>query len=320
MTHYHPRLNDKGSKVPLHQPSQPTALPAWEDPLAVATVTPGAPMPPALNGIPFASWQPPADHAAWTGAAESDDFEEPDFKPPPGKKPASGSVILEPDGRVWLVAPSNGFGGYQATFPKGRVEHGLNRRATAIKEAFEESGLHVRLTGFLIDSDRTTTYTRYYRAERLGGNPADMGWESQAVHLVPRSQLDDVLNSSQDRHIINALPPSREEALEVDQMTNAGSLGAGNRLVMTVDGFRQRFGYWPSRLILSGETLDSLQHDIFSERAWSMLNARLSVSPGSEGMINAEGLNGERFEYDGKQYTSTLTETAAQWIWGCRLL
>lgn len=39
---------------------------------------------------------------------------------------------LEPDGGVWLVAPSDGFGGYRTTFPKGRVEPGAALQATAI--------------------------------------------------------------------------------------------------------------------------------------------------------------------------------------------
>ena len=49
-------------------------------------------------------------------------------------------VILEDDGRVWVVHPSNGFGGYPATFPKGTLDPGMLLRAAAIREAYEESG------------------------------------------------------------------------------------------------------------------------------------------------------------------------------------
>jgi len=58
-------------------------------------------------------------------------------------------VIVEPDGRVWVVRPSNGYAGYTATFPKGRVEKGLPRQANAIREAYEKAGLKVEITGFL---------------------------------------------------------------------------------------------------------------------------------------------------------------------------
>lgn len=205
MTAYHPKLNDQGHKVPLHKPNTPTALSSWMDPREVATVAPEGPMPPALNGIPFAAWQPPVDKADWKCAADIGEFEEPDFTPPSGKKPAAGNAIFEPDGRCWLVAPSNGFGGYTATFLKGRIEPGIGPRATALKETFEESGLRVRLSGFLVDVPRGTTYSRYYLAERIGGSPSEMGWESQAVHLVPRDSLPTFLTNAFDQPLLAAL-------------------------------------------------------------------------------------------------------------------
>ena len=74
-----------------------------------------------------------------------------------------------------------------------------------VKDREEESGLQVRLVRHLVDVKRSTSYKRYYLAERVGGNPADMGWESQAVMLVPLEQLPKVLNSPNDRPIVEAL-------------------------------------------------------------------------------------------------------------------
>ena len=42
-------------------------------------------------------------------------------------------------------------------------------------------------------------------AERIGGHPADMGWESQAVMLVPANQLMDHLNNPHDWAIVDAI-------------------------------------------------------------------------------------------------------------------
>jgi hypothetical protein len=83
------------------------------------------------------------------GRVEGQDhaIEEPEFVVPKGKTPSSGVVIREPDGRVWLVQPRGAFGGYDGTFPKGGVEEGLSLQANAIKEAYEESGLKVRIVG-----------------------------------------------------------------------------------------------------------------------------------------------------------------------------
>jgi 8-oxo-dGTP pyrophosphatase MutT (NUDIX family) len=123
----------------------------------------------------------------------------------PGKAPAAGAVVLEPEGRVWVIHPSNAFGGYRATFPKGKQEPGLSLEQTAIKEAFEEAGLVIALTRWLIDVPRSSSVCRYFLARRLGGTPAAMGWESQAVSLVPRERLSDVLHHPNDHPLLEAL-------------------------------------------------------------------------------------------------------------------
>lgn len=194
----HPCLNDKGQRVFIANPSSPCAPAAWADPAQAATTVPGGFVPAALNGIPFLAAALP-DGAGATVVAE------PDFIPPAGLKAAAGAVIVEDDGRVWLVAPTNGFGGYDATFPKGRVDPGIALQPTAVREAFEESGLAVEIVAFLVDVPRTQTYTRYYLARRVGGSPAMMGWETQAVHLVPLATLAQVAAHTNDTAIIAAL-------------------------------------------------------------------------------------------------------------------
>lgn len=63
----------------------------------------------------------------------------------------------------------------------------------------------MRITGFLLDVQRTQTHTPYYLARRIGGSPARMGWESQAVHLVPLARLRDVAVHPNDVSVIRAL-------------------------------------------------------------------------------------------------------------------
>jgi 8-oxo-dGTP pyrophosphatase MutT (NUDIX family) len=211
MATYHPHPDEHGKPVLLKQPSCPTPLAAWSDPDCAATVIPGGDLPRVLNGIALEAWRDaPTTDAGWNSVAGQLALDEPALKLAPGKAPAAGVVIEEADGRIWLVAPSNAFGGYTATFPKGRVDGGVNLQACAIREAFEESGLQVRITGWLADANRTLTCTRYYRAVRTGGTPANMGWESQAVHLVPRSALKAFVAHPNDLPLLEALhlPPS----------------------------------------------------------------------------------------------------------------
>lgn len=201
----HPCLNDDGNPVVIQSPSTPTPLEAWDDPAGIATVVPGGELPASLNGVPLAPWTTVPDNAAgWAALADRALLEEPPFVLPAGMSAAAGAVIVEDDGRVWLVAPSNRFGGYHATFPKGRTDSGAGLHCTAIRETFEEAGLQVQLLAFLTDSLRTLTCTRYYIARRIGGTPAAMGWETQAVHLVPAGQLDSLAIHHNDVPVIAA--------------------------------------------------------------------------------------------------------------------
>lgn len=203
---YHPMLDEHGKPVLLNSPSKATPPASWSQVNAVVTVTPGGQMPAELNGIRFGDWHDvPTSHDAWNCVEGQCDVDEPAFRPPHGKMPAAGVVVEEADGRFWLVAPSNAFGGYLATFPKGRIEANVRRQASAIREAYEEAGLKVRITGFLADSNRTQSYTRYYLAQRVGGNPGLMGWESQAVHLVPREALRDFLTHPNDLSLLQVI-------------------------------------------------------------------------------------------------------------------
>lgn len=206
MSTFHPFPDDDGRPVRLLRPSMPTPLPHWRDPGAIATVVPGGATPACLNGIAVAPWAAaPTYGAGWGALAGGLALEEPPFAQPPGTAAAAGAVVLEDDGRVWLVAPSNAFGGYAATFPKGRADPGAGLACAAIRETFEESGLQVRIDAFLLDVRRTRTYTRYYLARRIGGDPAAMGWETQAVHLVPAARLREVAVHANDEAVIAAL-------------------------------------------------------------------------------------------------------------------
>ena len=201
---YHPCLDEHGRKHRIVSPSDERNLDRLADPQADVTFIPGSVCADMLNGVVLAACPPPEiEHALWRADAEP--LDEPPYLLPPGRQAAGGAVVLEPDGRLWLVAPSNAYGGYQATFPKGRVSPGASLQATAIKEVWEESGLRVRLTGFLGDFSRTQTWTRFYLAQRVGGHPGAMGWESQAVHLATIDEARRLLNRSTDQAVLDAL-------------------------------------------------------------------------------------------------------------------
>lgn len=153
-----------------------------------------------INDIPLSS----GDKRAYASTPDVD-VGEPPFPGKAGKKRSAGILMIEPDGRVWVVAPSGQYGGYKNTFPKGTLEPGLSAQQNALKEAFEEAGLNAKITGFLGDFEGDTSVTRYYIGQRTGGSPADAHWESESVRLATPDELKGLLNKTRDQKILAAL-------------------------------------------------------------------------------------------------------------------
>lgn len=312
----HPRLNENGKPVKIIAPHTPTPLWTWGDSNAAAIVTPDGEMPDTVCGIPVRRWgNPPGDDSrGWHALAERSHIDEPAFSPPSDLKHAAGAVLIESDGRVWIVAPSNGFGGYKATFPKGGVDSGLSLQAAALREVYEESGLQAELTGHLIDVPRSTSYTRYYLGRRVGGNPAQMGWESQAVMLVPREQLAEFLNSPNDKPIIQAImklelhtPPSNSavETPPVRTPVQTVRQGGGNlvRILQALDGFFARHRCWPSVISLCADCLVDLATHHLTPFGFFLLQSKVELRVIPEVSIIAQDDAGRTFDYGREGWT-----------------
>ena len=197
---YHPSLNDDGQPVAIHAPHKASAEDTWADADLPATFVPGGPVPAALNGVPFAPWaDAPTSSDEWEHVeGQNADLDEPPLELATGKHAGAGVVVIEDDGRVWLTAPTNKFGGYSYTLPKGTAEMELSLQANSIRECYEETGLQVEITGFLMDVERSTSVARYYTARRVSGSPSEMGWETQAMVLCPLDKLYEYLHAKPD--------------------------------------------------------------------------------------------------------------------------
>jgi ADP-ribose pyrophosphatase YjhB (NUDIX family) len=205
---HHPQAGENGEAVKIHEPHHSSAPSTWHSPDAVATFIPNGDAPASLNGIPIRAWKDiPQSIEGWDYLEDciNEDLVEPPFRLPSGKKAAAGVVIEEPDGRCWIVHPTNAFGGYEASWPKGTADQELSLQGTAVKEAFEETGLKIAITGFIGDFERTTSVARMYRAKRIGGDPTRAGWEAQGVSLIPKGLLYEHLNMVTDHGIAEAV-------------------------------------------------------------------------------------------------------------------
>lgn len=154
----------------------------------------------SLNGVPFSE----VDFDPHT--IPDKDVGEPDLGDlPPGIKQSAGVLLEEPDGRIWLYEPANHFGGYQATFSKGRIDPGDTAQQAALREAFEELGLVAEITGYVGDYRGSVTMTRFYRGRRIGGAPWKHDKEVAEVRLVSPETAGQQLHTERDAQILSDL-------------------------------------------------------------------------------------------------------------------
>lgn len=322
MQHYHPKKNDQGQLVELKLPSKASDLKTWNNACQISTVVPGGEMPLKVAGLSIEPWTDAPRHAAdWEKLAATTVFDEPPFKAKPGKKPASGVVVVETDGRFWIVSPSNRYGGYTNTFPKGKRDTAeISLKANALKEAFEESGLQIKLIRFLCDVERDTTTTRYYLAQRIGGNPADMGWESQSVHLVPQGELARFLDNPKDLPILEKLSAYTPHLKVEDIIAHEVGLTSGHRILAAISTYRHRFNQWPTRILIDQGTANAIRDQVLTLLGWKMLANKVQVIPCDISTLYAEGAEG-RVEYgDHTHLNDKGKERPDVWIWGISVI
>lgn len=316
----HPCKDNKGKPVTIKHPHAPSPIEAWGEADQIASTVPNGPSLPVLHEIPFSAWENcPRDRGDWVTLLKGNEIHEPPFAPkelPPG----AGVVVVERDGRVWVVSPTNRYGGYESTFPKGHLTPGLSLQQSAVKEAYEEAGLKVLLTTHLVDVPRSTTFTRYYLGQRVGGDPRQMGWESQAVHLVPQERLHAVLKNPYDKPIVEALRafPSRKPWSDYVRDWH----GVARRACFTIQGFALTHGRWPSRLLVDPETLHHVESQV-TPLAFEMLTRQLAPELQLRHTLAVADAEGRLFDYNDvnvKVHPASLpTDPVTTWLWGAVL-
>lgn len=199
----------------------------------------GVAQPAELNGIPFA----PAPHKFWEKTPDVP------IKEPKETRPIvrASVIIKEKDGRVWIVKPTNAFGGRTYTIPGGTNEPHLTNQQNALKEVWEETGLQVKITGHAGDFEDSNNgrVGRTYFAERIGGAPWDAkiedgkgggpriinqktgkaAAESETVSLVTPEKAAQLLHRTDDLAQIATVAP-----IAIGTKTN------GNMMKKLVDG------------------------------------------------------------------------------------
>lgn len=123
---------------------------------------------------------------------------------PPSGRVSAGVILRDGNGKLTIVSPRNGFGGYVNTFSKGGMEKGMTAQQTALKELWEETGLHGHITGYVGDFKGTTGTTRFYLGVKTGGTPT-VNDEVEAIHTVTPKIAAEMLHHDRDQKVLAAV-------------------------------------------------------------------------------------------------------------------
>ena len=213
----HPKLDENGNQFAVYNPTpeQSYTQAELDDPSKSITIVPGQKLPGSLAGKPIAGVTGTYDQlrnaAQWnaiSGVAAIGGIN--NDIPPGANVERVGVIITEDDGRVWMVEPSNHYSAETLVLPRGRHEEGYSYKSTAMKEAFEETGLCVRLRSNQ-EPIQASPGIWFFVAERYYGTPADMGWESQSVKLMP---IEQAIEQTSNRSAFAALTGYRNRMEE----------------------------------------------------------------------------------------------------------
>lgn len=112
---------------------------------------------------------------------------------------------------VYVAKPSNNYGPW--TFPKGRVDPGETREQAAVREVFEETGIHAKIinspVAYLGSGKAEYSITHFWLMVKTGGSPKAND-EMEEVRLVTWKEADKLFKSSGNRRDVKTLAKAME--------------------------------------------------------------------------------------------------------------
>jgi hypothetical protein len=107
---------------------------------------------------------------------------------------------------------------------------------------------------------------------------------------------------------------SKSDVLRTEHLTSAA------RIVVTIKGFHDRYGCWPSKIVMAKSMADAIKSHVLTDLGWQLLKDKLQIHAIEEGTVYAENEKGDRFKYGDSGFQPTSQNRADFWIWGMNLM
>jgi SPP1 gp7 family putative phage head morphogenesis protein len=284
------KIDKPAAAAPSHQPVPPQpAVPVSKDTIAYKDeheFTTGKAEPGVLNGVAFGTAPP----NFWEKTPDKNINE-----PKPVNTIQRSSVIVqEPDGRVWIVQPTNAYGQRNYTIPGGTNEPHLTSQQNALKELWEETGLQVEITGHLGDFEDSNTgrYGRLYIGKRIGGAPWDGKIESKIINHKtgkPDAESEKVILVKPDIAMQRLHRTDDLAQIATVQPIRLNTKSNGEMMKKLVEGVKPASKVWEKSQIAKGhkaDSGDSTLHAVQNLRGFNGLPTLTSKS-GMDALISA---------------------------------
>lgn len=86
------------------------------------------------------------------------------------------------------------------------------------------------------------------------------------------------------------------------------------RLCAAIDGFRARYGAWPTRVRMFPATLEHLRNDLLDPRSFAQLESKIELV-GDEAPMVAEDDEGRSYSYGAEGFSEARPDVSAQeWL------
>ena len=105
---------------------------------------------------------------------------------------AYGGILIK-NGKILLREVTNHFGGYVWTYAKGRPDPGDTPQETALREVFEETGYHAKITGLIPGQFGGDTSTTVFFSMEPVGEPEQFGWETAQIKWVSKEEAKELI-------------------------------------------------------------------------------------------------------------------------------
>jgi 8-oxo-dGTP diphosphatase len=195
------------------------------------------------------------------------DFSDDDFTKEPSKiaeaveipeVDAYGGILMDGN-KILLREPSGHFGGYVWTFAKGRIEPGEDPQEVALREVFEETGYHARITHLIPKEFGGSTSTTVFFIMEAIGSPEPFGWETESIKWVQYDEAVDLIKQtkiasgrSRDLQILDAA----FNGPHVGISKVGGSLNESSKLT---DEQREKYKKWKELVNMSASSLQNFK-------------------------------------------------------------